>query len=643
MSHSKKPKIGPAVLFRCLLLCLLSATAARLVADQPDITLPGFQPNQTIESHGIDNVNVFSGDSGIVIPLGPEYTLGPTYKFQLKAYNTIKIWRFDSTCPGQVNGTVQHALLAGAPALGAGWSVELGYVGGATSGTVGIHTPEGGNHLATFPSGSSVAYTDDATRLRYTPYTTSCPTVGPTGSHLPTPCYTVETPDGILQTFAHPYTRPGPAQGSSTDFTDQDFGSSPGTRYGLSQVNDQFGTIVLQVNYGDSNKPWKVTSLVLDPVIQARTISYNWVDLPILGGGSNPTWTVLSYITFPATAGKTLKASFTFDSNDAIDRNAYDSVWDCEEHPADCSNFPACVSPQAATVPLLTAITFSDPGASPSFSPFSYSFGYYLNPNDSSHLEQGLLNHITLPMGGTIDYEFQPPGVNEVSPFDPETVAPVSRPLAPTPPPPPVPLEDASFIQDSPGISARTETASGVATRTDYSRQILQEQYFNPPGYDKDHVTEVVDVTTPTGNASPLALQKTTRYFFHYGVLAVPFPRRQDSGLELERRYYADTNSAGAPIRSEVSCYQSDYVPATVDCGILSAPQTGVAYVLVGNVRRQAHVTWYGTNPTGGGSCSLSSVPCTQTAESQYTYPSTQPLAAAGHYEIGRASCRERV
>jgi hypothetical protein len=68
-----------------LVLLGLAAIWAPGVAQQPNETLPGFRVGNVFDAHGIDNVNLFSGDPNVVIPLGPEYTLGPSYKWQLKA------------------------------------------------------------------------------------------------------------------------------------------------------------------------------------------------------------------------------------------------------------------------------------------------------------------------------------------------------------------------------------------------------------------------------------------------------------------------------------------------------------------------------------------------------------------------------
>src|SRR5262245_11110217 len=89
---------------------LLFSVVARVAhAAQPNENLPGFKSDNVLEAHGIDNVNLYSGDPGVVIPLGPEYTLGPNFKWQLKAHYSAKLWHmsgcsFDTTTFADLHG-----------------------------------------------------------------------------------------------------------------------------------------------------------------------------------------------------------------------------------------------------------------------------------------------------------------------------------------------------------------------------------------------------------------------------------------------------------------------------------------------------------------------------------------------------------
>src|SRR5262249_12870589 len=148
-------------------------------------------------SGSIDNVNVFSGDPGIVIPLGPEYTLGPNNSWQLKAYYSSKLWFFDQQCGADPTITVHHAYLRGSPTIGAGWTLNLGYINAGTPGAAGEYlSPDGGKHKFTSMPSTAPWYSTDGTHLRVN-YTTT-----------PTARYVVEFPDGTRQEFAQQYIRP---------------------------------------------------------------------------------------------------------------------------------------------------------------------------------------------------------------------------------------------------------------------------------------------------------------------------------------------------------------------------------------------------------------------------------------------------
>ncbi len=90
--------------------------------DQPDETLPGFKANNVYHDLGsVDHVNIYNGDTGVVIPLGPTYPLGPGVTWQLKAYNSAKMWTYDQRCPIVPGAAVMgHAVITGYPTLGAG-------------------------------------------------------------------------------------------------------------------------------------------------------------------------------------------------------------------------------------------------------------------------------------------------------------------------------------------------------------------------------------------------------------------------------------------------------------------------------------------------------------------------------------------
>ena len=367
-------------------ICSLLIGWAPVFADQPAETLPGFHPENLLEAHGIDNVNLFNGDPGVVIPLGPEYIGGPSYRWQLKAYYSAKLWTM-STCDLE-NDTGQAAWVRGDPTLGAGWTMQVGYVetqyylaDQTTAFSWTYVSPDGGRHEVFFGTGT-VAYTLDATRLRVT--------VSPTAAH-PTQ-YTVEFRDGSIQTLSHISGPPLPSPPSSSpDFRNIGYPSPVEKRFGLTSVQDSFRNTVLSVGY-DSTYPDEVTTVTLTPNTQSKAVTFHWKAMTI----GTATWRVMDYVEFDTVSGQKQRATFGQQSG-TFPRNNFD------RGPSGCFATGASVQ-----VPELSSVTFSDPATSPSFPSFSHSFTYWPDASgDQIPVQrQGALWQLTLPTGGTITYEY---------------------------------------------------------------------------------------------------------------------------------------------------------------------------------------------------------------------------------------------
>jgi len=228
--------------FALMKLGLLAVWTAG-IAQQPNETLPGFRMGNVFDAHGIDNINLFSGDPGVVIPLGPEYTLGPSYKWQLKAYYSAKLW----TMSGCDSDDTRFAWLRGDPTIGVGWSLQLGYMetmyyqaNPTIAFSRGYVSPDGGRHPLE-GGASTVDYTKDGTQLRVT--------ASPSFAQ-PTQ-YTVEFPDGSIQTFDHTFSAPQSSPVGSPEFSNRAAGVPWNTekRFGLASVQDSVGNVALTVNY----------------------------------------------------------------------------------------------------------------------------------------------------------------------------------------------------------------------------------------------------------------------------------------------------------------------------------------------------------------------------------------------------------
>lgn len=579
---TRRPISTRSMVARAFVLILLGLwAAAPAVAQQPDETLPGFNPATAYETHQIDNINLFSGDPGVSIPLGPEYPLGPGFTWQLRAYNSTKLWELTTSgCPPIFGypDSVKRAYAYGDSAAGLGWFVDLGYVG-APGTTPRYISPDGGRHE---PFLATNGITDDGARLRI---------LCSDSTHC-----TVEFPNGIVHNFTHPYQTLRPTNVVSYDLVDQN-----GSRLGLTSITDKFGSTLLSVGWLASSgaDAAKVSQIHLNPgTSQARDITYAWGT----DTSNGVTWPVLTKITFPSAAGSghDLIASLGFDTTHPI----------LKRHIFDTSDpWPQCLPDTSVDVyvPFLKTIAFAD-SASPTVPIQTFTLAYF---NDGTRgKKNGALNHVAFPTGGTLDYTYDSYQGLDPSCSDPLTLESCGpTPLAgivQQPEDPGNPCID--FITQSPILASRTEKASGSdpGIVTSYVRGLMIPD-FCATNDDRYRMTKIVLAYEPTGSGG----QKVTKYLFHV-TPPLPVVRGLD-GAEIERRYYADTNYGGTPLRTVVRCYEGDTNTDgdATHCGYLANATTIQRYHISGNVRELSSVAWFGTNPTGGGSCVSGSVYCT--------------------------------
>lgn len=575
---------------------LVSCSLGILTGQQPAETLPGFAPNSVLESRGIDNVNLYSGDPGVVVPLGPEYPLGPGSSWGMRAYYSAKIWKFDDGCLGDER--YRHALVTGYPTLGVGWTLSLGAVG---PGDVGEYfstyyfSPDGGRHGAEVGGVGTSGLTADGSRLRI-----ARTSLG----------YTVEFPDGSVHYFEQRFKAPRPVVGSSHDFTDREWGTVPSERYGLKRIEGAYENgsgvrptllTVKYMNEADFTSPqaWQVdyVDLALVPGAPAgsRRIDFTWTTEAV-GGSSppDPTWQVLDFVTFPVSGGRTLKVDFTF--QDAVfNRNPYDLS----------GGIQGCESGLAALVPKLTKITLSDPGGTPSFSAQDYNLTYFASTPGVPDLRNGLLTRVELPAKGTINYEYSPTVIG--LPDEGPEVEGCAAGMAPSPQEPLItPGPHQKYYDKSAAVTRRTafDPFTNLTSDTFYERKQYAPR-IPPVSGDPDQfkITRRVLVRAPSGNG---ASQVVTRHLFHTEIES-----EGSSGIELQRRTYAPGQTeCTTPVRTLVFCYGAPDapIPPSIRCGYKDGA-TQLQYD-IGFPTQQAEITWYGANPvTRNGTCD------TQTSE----------------------------
>jgi RHS repeat-associated protein len=594
------------VTLKLLLLLTVFGLVSIARAQQPDETLPGFRPQNVLEAHAIDNVNLFNGDPGIVIPLGPSYPLGPGFSWQINAHGTSKYWHFDDACSGDV--PVQNAFISGHSTIGIGWILELGFV--STGGV--YHAPDGSFHSAAIAQPNMQGITVDNSRLRVTRNASNDQNATQ---------YTVEFPDGIIQTFAYKYTTPTAQSGScsgpdggycSPDFVDTGYNETALYYFGLTKIADQFGNTLLTVDYGNGTAApaWGVAHAYLrGNTSPATTITFNWGTTQVMNSANgNPTWWTLSSIDFATLAGKTLNVAFAYKNSQSgqfasFRRNTFDN--------SDSAGI--CATPATVAVPFLDTVTYSGTG----FTSFQYAFDYFFADPSLSPNQDGAIDQITLPTGGTISYTYARTigqngegwcvGIVGQTCDDPETGI-HANPLADEPEIGPIGYFR-SFLDSSAAVVARSESGN---TTTYY-------RYTQTPGSmqypDITRITRRVIVTRPDGNGGSLV----TKYIFHVANYDGSFPVAEDGGIEIARRYYqSGADGSGDPFRTIINCHTGGDTDGTPICGYRDSSGNIQAYFLTTNVRPTRHVTWYGVNPTGGGACSQATTPCVQSVNSGY-------------------------
>jgi hypothetical protein len=552
----------------------------------------------------------------VVIPLGQAYKLGKDFDFQLKAFNTLKLWYFRdgdncSMQSGDGDKDVTEAYVNGFPTIGAAWTLSPGYVMNDAS-RFPVYTyiyvsPDGGHHPA-YADGVTI----DNSRLKIncspSPSWTSC---------------TVNFPDGTKQTFDQPL--PDPA---STGISSPDFTLNNALALGLRKVEDAWGRVMMNVTYGSPG--WEVSKIYLSATQSGPQISFAWTSASIPATGGSVTWPVLDTITFPvigSSPAQTVKFSY---QTTGFPRSGADSTLAT----APCPCITQEQDTATAYVPEISKISIYNGTVSTANLAAAFSMSYQGRP--------GALTSLTLPTGGQIAYTI---GVDQHAAPDstwPDTTLETNdrglgdEPGLPAAPGcPPNHLFIAELLGDSAAVVSRTVTdpVSGIASITTFKR------FDNVPtsypmltqelgGYD-NRVVEVVEPKDQTTS-------KLTRYMFHLDTSPDPTL----SGIEIEHSIFNGGTFTGTPLRTDIQC--TDFGSTTGTCGYLTTDGTSVNSFSGSGAHPSGHVLWYGAKPTGatdksGGTCpSASSTPCISERSSlERLDPGERVSLYEGHDDIG--------
>jgi hypothetical protein len=496
-------------------LCLL--LLAQSVAGQaPREALPSFKADQVLDGLGVDNVNVYSGDVQLTVPIGPEYSLGSGITWRLTANYSNHLWNLYSYSCGTPQEpcfhppVIQHGVLAGRSTLGAGWSLNVGYITGkvipSPSGKDGprYHSPDGSVHILV-DQGGGIWLPEDTLHARFRFYTSP-------GEH-----WTMELPDGSTWWFEERISPPASPNG--WDFFDGPYEwPNEHKQFALTRIQDRYAPsrTLLEVHYR-ADPRWQIDWIQMGD----RRIDFVWGTFQTQADESEParSWPALTSITFPAAHSQGLVATFAREDR-RIERTSFAS-----SPPTGCNMSAA---PPTLRVPYLTGITVGDQRHSFSYAPVGMGYrGDYLLS-------------VVLPTGGRVDYEYggdllvEPclrgapecwslveemdfPETNILRDVDPSCAFDVFR----------------SFINANAAVQRRTETdpVSPVSSYTVYRRSSVAEPTNPWPDADEPDMGRVirgVAVSRPDGNGG----HHTTKHLFSVEDRGGP------TGIELQRRTY---------------------------------------------------------------------------------------------------------
>ncbi len=611
---------------------------------QPDETLPGFKANDVLLSGEYDNVSAFSGDTGIVIPLGPSYKVGKDFQFQLKAFDTLKLWnlRDGTECPVNLPPDdplkgVTRAFVGGLSTVGAGWTLSPGYVTNddqiATNYTYIYVSPDGGHHPAL-----SNGVTIDNSRLKI-----AC-------NGNPWTLCTVNFPDGTKQTF----TQPMPVDvdlGNPTDFTLGNVSQA----LGLTTVADAWGRTLVTVAYGTNGAPsWGASQISLAG--GSTAIELYWTTVTINGSS----WPAANWISFPMiNSSPAQTVYFTYLSTgtlytNGITRTPADNS--LSNSPCPClagQPWPEQQDPSTANVHVLSGITIYNGPQAGANQAAAFQMTYSTGLANS-----GALMSLTLPTGGVVSYTF---GVAQHIASGtgtwPDTTIENTDPMGfPAPPPAGMCPGTHNFVADALGnsvaITSRmfTEPVRGLVSTTTYSRiDRVSPNWPGGTGYTSGYDTRIVEVVEPKDATT----SKMTRYLFSLIDPGLSDPTL--SGVEMEHTVHDGSTISATTVRTDIQC--SDFGSAQGFCGYLTTNGGSVNRFFSSNAHPAGHVLWYGAKPNvadqSGGTCSTAattqcvseiSSPASGWGQSSgFHYSVTTTLSANVKDDLGGAADVDRV
>jgi len=372
------------------LLCSFIGAAVRAQngPDNDPDGAPGYV-NSYFHHSSVDSINLYNGMLTIPIAIGPAYPVGPRLKFQATLVYSARITDYGH--PAIQSSDFSYVVLSGDPALGAGWTFNVGSVKDCRQGVaIGVCYvgPDGASHFFQVGVGQ-FGKAEDASQLIL--HDQGTVTAGP---------YEMWDGDGNHYILDHQVSGLDdvPMDTANNGYA-HDFGKGRDGWY-LTSVSDPFGnTYGVQYrpsadlpcwSYFDTNCAGAQTSTHMRCLSSTASWVPQFIDLPTgtvtVGPGTNPdvTGSLIGSFNFPVKVG-------------GVSTNATWSLdYQTEPYPIRCGTIPPStpINTTAHLVKLAAIRLPSDlPGAP------SYTFQY-------SGSEAGLLSNMTLPTSGFVDYTY---------------------------------------------------------------------------------------------------------------------------------------------------------------------------------------------------------------------------------------------
>jgi RHS repeat-associated protein len=363
---------------RLIVLVLTLVAGLPLLAQQgpdgdPDAA-QGYVDNVFHHSQ-VDSVNLYNGQLTVPIAVGPSYPIGPKLKLQLVLTYGSRVWEYGH--PKVQNPDGASAVLAGDPAVGIGWTFTLGAIKTCSTGKTCYVGPDGSQHAFDIVDsrGSGYLKTSDASQLSL--LDVGYPNDGP---------FEMWDGDGNHYVFGwHVSGFDDPLNDPLRGFT-HDFGRGRDGWY-LTSLTDPFGNGYSTTYRTGIGPCWTYSTSCTYQVIQCPATSMNlWIPQAITLPAAPPN----NVITISVDATQMI-SGFTFPVS-----GGNSATWSLGYQGPPIPYAETCGGSLPYVYPNLRAIyAIQLPN-----SIGSYQFSY----NNPFNCVTGLLTHMQVPTGGTVDY-----------------------------------------------------------------------------------------------------------------------------------------------------------------------------------------------------------------------------------------------